>query len=268
MPASIAEFYRSPSITGDLKSSSSEITYKITGTEDETAAYALLLATAPATLIIDGYVLAKRVFGLEHDDYGVWTGTCRFSKRELEVSESTYQFETGGGNTHITHSIATVQSIKLGGGTAPNNNNAIGWNGREIAGCDIISPVYNFSETHVLAAVDVDAAYKLALFRATGKVNNAGFKGFATGEVLFLGASGSLRTTENEWEISYRFAASENATGLSVGGITGINKKGWEYLWLYFQDEVSQDVLVKKPLAAYVEQVYQTADFSTIGIGT
>jgi hypothetical protein len=55
-------------------------------------------------------------------------------------------------------------------------------------------------------------------------VNDSGFKGFAAGECLFLGAAGTKRGS-GDWEIGYRFASSPNVTGLTVGDITGINKK-------------------------------------------
>ena len=133
---------------------------------------------------------------------------------------------------------------------------------------DVTVPVYNFSETHYIAVAAVSGAYKAALFYLTGSVNNGGFKGFAAGEVLFLGASGSQRG-EDDWEIKFKFAASPNATGLVVGDITGINKKGWEYLWVRYADaeDTSAKVLVKKPIAAYVEQVYPYGNFAGLGIG-
>jgi hypothetical protein len=53
-----------------------------------------------------------------------------------------------------------------------------------------------------------------------------------------------------------------------MGDITGIDKKGWEYLWVRYQDAEDADVLVKQPAAVYVEQVYPYGDFSLLGIGT
>ena len=42
---------------------------------------------------------------------------------------------------------------------------------------------------------------------------------------LMKNAAGTKRGS-GDWEIAYRFAASPNVTGLTVGDITGINKKG------------------------------------------
>jgi len=72
---------------------------------------------------------------------------------------------------------------------------------------------------------DVTPAYKTTLFALTGTVNSGAFEGFAAGEVLFLGASGSKRG-EEDWEITYRFAASPNATDIQVGHIVVAAKKG------------------------------------------
>jgi len=110
---------------------------------------------------------------------------------------------------------------------------------------------------------------KAAYFSLTGKVNDAAFKGLAAGECLFLGASGSKRG-EEDWEITFRFAASLNRTGISVGSITGIAKKGWEYLWVRYADveDAGSNTLVKQPVAAYVEQVYEYGNFAALGIGT
>lgn len=97
-------------------------------------------------------------------------------------------------------------------------------------------------------------------------MNNAPFKGFAPGEVLFMGASGSQRG-QDDWEITFRFAASPNAVGLTVGDIVGIDKKGWEYLWVRYADAEDENTLVKQPIAAYVEKVYEEGDLSLLGIG-
>ena len=55
-----------------------------------------------------------------------------------------------------------------------------------------------------------------------------------------------------------------------IGDIGPINKKGWEYLWVRYEDEEDTDAnaLVKRPVAAYIEKVYRDGNFSALGIGT
>ena len=84
--------------------------------------------------------------------------------------------------------------------------------------------------------------------------------------------AGSLRGNDptDRWEISYKFAVSPNQSGLTIGANTGIAKKGWEYLWVQYGDDVdaTAQVLIKKPVAVYVEQVYPFASFGGLGIGS
>lgn len=152
---------------------------------------------------------------------------------------------------------------------APDFGGAIGVTHDSVEGVDIAIPVFNFSVPYYPSDAIVTNAYKGLLFSLTGKVNNAAFMGLAAGECLFLGASGSKRS-EDDWEITFRFAGSPNVTGLMVGDIGPIAKKGWEYLWVRYEDDEdsASKTLVKRPVAAYVERVYEEGDFSLLGVGT
>lgn len=142
----------------------------------------------------------------------------------------------------------------------------MGVNNEPVEGTDITIPVYNFKETWYIPALLVTAAYKATLFSLSGKVNAFSSQGFAPSEVLFLGALGSQRGTE-DWQITFSFAATSNAIGLSLGDVPGIAKKAWEHLRGRYQDAEDADVLVKQPAAFDVEQVYSYGDFSLLGIG-
>jgi len=262
--ATIIERYDSRESTEGVESPSVDLIFVVQGTEDDGAVRALVEATIPA--LYTGLVF--QTYHISHQGGGVWEVTARYGKKEpKDTNDSSFSFDTGGGTTHITQSLATIGSYAPPGKVAPNFKGAIGCTTDSVEGTDVTIPVYSFTETHYLPVAVVTGAYKAALFYLTGKVNNAAFKGFAIGEVLFQGASGSQRG-EEDWEITFRFAASPNVTGLSVGLITGINKKGWEYLWVRYADAEDQNVLVKQPIAAYVEKVYDEGDFSGLGIGT
>ncbi len=238
-----------------------DLIYMIMNTESESVAKGLLGSTAPpmyGVLFLDSYRVV-------HVGGGVWEGTARYVKW---TSESQYSFDTGGGTQHVTQSLVNVQQVAAPGFLAPNFYGAIGVTDDRVEGTDITVPVFNFTETHYLLTNLVTPAYKLALFNLTGKVNGGLFKGFAKGEVLFLGASGSKRGLD-DWEITFRFAASPNVASLSLGSITGVSKEGWHYLWVRFIDDEDNTAkaLIKRPIAAYVEQVYPYGDFSGLGIG-
>jgi len=241
-----------------------DLKYVIRGTDDDATANTALLDASP--VLYGG--LTRQSAHTERIAEEVWEGSVRYGLLEPpEVGSSSFSFDTGGGNQHITQSLATVGAWSAAG-TPPNFGGAIGATRDSVEGVDITVPVYNFSETHYVDATLVTPAYKSTLFYLTGTINNSAFRGFAAGEVLFLGASGSQRGQE-DWEITYRFAASPNVTGLVVGSITGINKGGWDYLWVRYADveDTNAKSLVKQPLAVYVEQVYPYTNFASLGIG-
>ena len=239
---------------------SAELVYTASGSDDDVAIRAAVEATAPATYV--GLPLAN--YHISPLGNGLWDVRVRYDSREPD--ESSYTFDTGGGNQHITQSLQTISKKAKAGETAPDFKQAIGVTTDSVEGVDITVPVFNFTETHYIDAALVTGAYKLTLFALTGKVNNATFKGFAAGEVLFLGASGSIRG-DDKWEITFRFAGSPNVTNMTIGDITGIDKKGWEYIWVRYADAEDQKVLVKQPTAVYVEKVYASGNFSGLGIG-
>lgn len=270
--AVIFEKYTSPRITNGAGRSIERL-YGITGEPDEEAALALLESTAPSA----SGGLPRQTVRLEPVGPDVWDGEALYSRHPPpsggstppETGQSVISFDTTGGTQRITQSRETISSHAVSG-FPPDFKRAIAVTSDSVEGIDIVVPVFKFSETHYIDSAEVDEAFKINLFHLTGKVNNAAFRGFEAGEVLFLGATGSRRggPEGDDFEISFGFAASPNATGLTVGDMTGIDKKGWEYLWVRYGDAVDEDagVAIKIPLYAYVERVYDDDDFSTIGI--
>lgn len=263
MTATISESYVSRPFTVGLKSSARELIYDIIGTDDEAVVESLILATAPAVyggLILDS--VEGEPIAVTGTGQGIWKGHARYVVPEVE-----YTFDTGGGTQKITQSYATVNSYAPSGLTAPDFQGAIGVSEDSVEGADVPVPKFDFTETHFLPSSTVSDSYKLALFNLTGRKNNATWRAFAAGEVLFLGATGSNRGT-GQWSITFRFSASPNISGLSIGPISGIDKLGWDYLWIRYADYADGTAfsLVKRPVAAYVEQVILDGDFSTLGI--
>ncbi len=99
--------------------------------------------------------------------------------------------QLGFSEKDVTSALAT--SLAGTGQTAPNFRGAIGVTADSVEGVDIAVPVYQFAETHYQPDSVITPTYKGTLFSLTGRTNNGAFKGFAAGEVLFLGAAGSKR---------------------------------------------------------------------------
>lgn len=257
-------------ITSD--SSSADLHYWVSGTADPTVAEADALTEAPATYTNSiGQALVPT--SVSSDQIGNELHYCVVTygpRKYPEPGDSDYSFDTGGGTQHITQSLETMQRVSIDGtgDSVPDFKGAIGVQGDNVEGVDITTPVYHFTETHQIAAASVTNAYKALLFAATGTTNDDTFRGYDAGEVLFLGAAGSQRDGA-AWEITFRFAASPNVTGKTVGDLSGINKKGWEYLWVTYESiaTTDPDFIVKVPLYAHVERVYEESEYDNLGIG-
>jgi hypothetical protein len=148
----------------------------------------------------------------------------------------------------------------------PDFKQAIGVNGDSVEGCDVTVPQFTFQETHYFSPDQITDNYILLLHQLTGSVNIDPWRVFAAGEVLFLGASGSQRGVD-DWEITYKFAASPNQEPFMVGEVfVSQGKRGFDYLWVRYKDSVSVNSIVKTPRFAYVEQVYPETDFALLAL--
>ncbi len=232
-------------------------------------AYDAFVTAAPSTF--GGLPLTDFSYAEEDDGSCHYTFTGNYT---WKVPESTlrWSFDTTGGTIKLTTSKLT-NAYAPSGRVAPNFGGAIGVKSTgqdaEPEGVDIVLPGLKLTARYKWPKNTIDLAYIKGLSAMTGRTNNAIWKTFARGELLFLGATGEV-TPDVPNEISYDFLASSNATGLTIGTITGIAKKGHEYLWVAFEAEqdTSAKKLVQKPVAAYVERVYEEADFSTLGMGS
>lgn len=269
MPVTVSEKQESR-VTRTGPNASLDLVYLAFGSDDQDEVVAAVEAVAPAAY--NDLVLLD--VSLEPNGHERWEATAHYGYPQIPpfpaTGESSYTFETGGGTEKRTHSIATIASYAPPGQIAPDYKGAIGVTENGVEGVDVVVPVFHFTEVHYIDDSVMTGAYQAAIFAATGKVNDAPFKGFAAGEVLFLGASGAKRGAAGDWEITFKFSALPNRTGITIGDITGIDKKGWEYLWVSFEstEDSMSSTLVKRPRSAHVEQVYGTRDFATLGIGT
>jgi hypothetical protein len=210
-----------------------------------------------------------------------WQVTASYRKSGIEDDEQreplkrARHFDTTGGSQHKTQ----AEDETAYGTDAPDQRRAIGVDGDSVAGVDIVSPALQWTEEYEVPDGYVTTAYIKEVSRLTGTVNNGSFRTFPAGEVLFVGCTGSQewddRRGNGPWKLSYKFIASPNAgTGqtlpaITVGSITGIEKKGHEYMWVRYEAEsdTASKTLLKVPKYVYVNKVYREASFSGLGIG-
>jgi hypothetical protein len=183
-----------------------------------------------------------------------------------EVPE--FSMDISGGTKHITHSKETIGSYSADENPAPDFQRAINVNDdNQVDGVDIVNCSFSFTEKHYYTNSKMSNSFKRQIASLVGKVNSNTFRQWETGELLFMGASGSRRGTarKDKWEVTFRFAVSMNATNIHVGeSITIPSKNGWDYLWVKYADNVKNNSLVKEIKAAYVERVYDYESFTPL----
>jgi hypothetical protein len=195
-------------------------------------------------------------------------------------------FDTSGHTEHTTqipwNSESDVRKFTAAGGEegAKWNEHPIGWDGEKLNGVDLVSPSLTWTEVYDVPSSYVTNAYIKQLAAFTGTKNDAAFRSFAAGEVLFLGANGShdwdTVAGDSPWRLQYKFEARPNQgnTGDAIpssksiiGGIP-VNKKGHDYLWVRYATVVTNNRILPSAEAIYVVPVYRSTDFSLLGIGT
>lgn len=218
-------------------------------------------------------------YELEYLGDDAWQLKVTYIKDGAEDSQNsqplkrTRSFDTSGGTAHKTQAEEETRF----GENAPDMKKAIGVDADSVAGVDIVVPAFKWTETYDVPDAYVTDNYIKSLGTLTGTVNQAAFRGFAAGEVLFVGASGShewdTQKGNGPWSLTFNFVQSSNAgsgetlPAITIGDIEDIEKKGHEYLWVKYESAVNESNAIKVPKFVYVNKVYRDGDFSQLGIG-
>jgi len=254
-----------------------EVIYKIEGTEDDAAARWAVLGVAPLTW--DGRVRQAPTLEPDADSPDTWQATIRYvpNDKSPEIGDAMLSWQTGGGTTHITQAISTVGKYAPAGKSAPENYGAIGARpDGTVEGVDIVVPEFNWSERYTVNPAMLTWAYAVTCAYLTGSINLGGFRGFAAGEVIFLGSSADVRLTDTgdqpelRAEIQFDFAAQPNVSNKTIGSITGIAALGWDLIDVRYEpvDDDAAKKVTPQPYAVYVHRVYPQASFGPLGIGS
>ena len=183
-----------------------------------------------------------------------------------------FSFDTGGGTQHLTQSIATVAKYPP---EAIDHKGAIGVNANgDVAGVDVPVSQFNFNVQRRMPIGDVTSAYVNKLRDLTGRGNSEAVEisvrpgvtlTFPAKELAFLGAAGG-QVSQDDAEITFSFFSSKSKSDITIGGITGIAKKGLEYLWVEYHRATDGSGLASVPRAVYIEQVFEYDDLNELGL--
>lgn len=248
--------------------------WTVFGTENIAVAYQLAKAASPTVW----ENLFRQQIDMEEEGPGAWRATIQYGtlgpRDPDDPNSTTWSFEITGQKTHITHSLAHIETYNDTGATGPtfdpDHNGAIGvqdsGNGKQVQGCDVFVPMFSWEETHYVNYDVITPSYVQTLESLVATMNASTFRIWSARELLLLGVSGAKRA-QQPVGLTFRFASSRTTANRTIGDITVTEKKGWDYLWVEYEkaDDGSGN-LTTQPKAVHVERVYDEGDFSALGL--
>ncbi len=270
--------------TSNGKNSTHQRSYRVE-TQGATSAQAItaILAASPTSVIADGVTLNQRVPSVQYVGNGYWVGTVSYRHEASKQAESQNQnidevgkvevtLDLGTESKHITEGLDSTAYETTDGPPLSEiaDFSAIGVEGTQVQGCDILSPSGNLQITKVFDNATVFGA-NWVQDRADLRchTNNATFYGFEAGSLLYVRMSFTIRNN-GDVPVTFQFQHRANLnepTGVSDGNV---DKKGHQYLWTHYEEseEVKggRTVYSKRAIGQYVHTVYPEGDFSTLGL--
>lgn len=248
-----------------------EALYNVLNCATEEEALEAARVAAPETYLLQQAGGGRLLYRMELEAWpagaALWLCVVRYTvTTPTNESEEDWDFSTE--SAHVTHALETVAQYPAPGKTAPQTHHALNLDENGIAGADVDVPRVDLNETHYRTAAAFNLAYRQACAGVIARVNAAPFRGMAAGEVLCARITARRRGL-GDYQLQYSFRLAPNATDLAVGTITGITKRGWDYLWTMTEPAVdaTAEKLVRQPVCANVERVRYYADFSALEIG-
>jgi hypothetical protein len=263
--------------------------YVIKSETSESAARAALLAFVPATN--GGWALSRADSDVEETDENVYVATAVWKSpdgqtqqqdRPLEPDSFNLSFDISGVTQKVTQAREHIADWAAPGKTPRNFKGAIGVKPDGVEGCDVQYPYITHTVTYAFPeAAFTQDFWQDVLTKAVGKTNNAAVDGYGEQELLCTRISGQKRrySTEEDgtpvyvWDITFGFAVSYTAIDEVIAGGEGVitfTKMGWHYMWVHYVDMPQEDGdkkwTAKVPVSVHTERVYDTWNYTTLGI--
>lgn len=217
--------------------------------------------------------------------------------------EENETWSTEGGTAHITECVwgsdgqggyqagETVKQVDANDPGPSTFNGKIGFNGETSEGVDVVRPTFQFTLQKKVSDADLNYidpngdgySYKQRLVLLTGTVNNAVFRGWSAGCVLFEGCSSSSSAEYHDEDkvsdgaggfvipprvihtITFKFKCNLTRNALPVAGTT-VKKEGFQYMWVYSKklDDSVTGVTLEYPQTIVVNDVYEKTNFALL----
>jgi hypothetical protein len=197
----------------------------------------------------------------------------------ISVVLSATQAQIRGGTILSTQAAA---NLTIGARAAVNFNRAIGVSREGVAGTDVTAPKLEFQMIRNFQGMTL--SYIRDCHKLTGTTNDSVFYGYERGPAAVPGRErhavaeqpGRRPRPLCARDVPLRRIGQRHRVDLDLvpddasgNHLLRVDKKGWEYLWVYYKDDVdaASNTMRPRPDAFYVEKVYEDGDFRRLLIG-
>lgn len=236
------------------------------GVFDDLTVANLALGVAPAFYVHPRGLLYRDDIKVKEKGHKLYDITVEYALENKEIGSYRIEFDTMGGTVHVK----AGQHVAEYPAGSPTHDGLIGVKGDDVEGVDIVIPAMRIIVHYQHPGNFLTNARVRLLSRLAGTVDTGGFFGWNPYETLFLGAQGSQQTTvgtmevEQNEEVSYHFAMSENLTNFSIGSISGVSKRGWDVAWVKWREAVEGGRASNEVEYVNVVKVYKEASLKDV----
>lgn len=177
-----------------------------------------------------------------------------------ELIPGSVSWDSSGHTEHITQAYSQERVPE----NAPDFEGAINVSGDSVQGMDVSRPAMRYSETWIMPVrIAMGCTFINAVYTLTGTINKYQFRCFGAGECLFVGARGQWQEDQPYVTVTFEFEARANSPEYYPWEGAGFKfaKKGWEHVWLLYEDAVDADTIIKRPVAAYKSVVFKEREW-------
>lgn len=262
--------------------------YQILFAADEFSAMEALDAAKPGAVTVRGVTLVFEEIKLKHIECETYEADVNYIHPDRQKNEDDenddgpqLSMSIAGTTENITHSLKSVKAYPPAAFGKHEQAINVEKNAKgeiKIKGCSIQVATYKAKLSVKIPKPAQPLTFGQQIARCASKVADAPYGPFKKGEMYFLGGTltGKLR---DKWALEYEFEFQENITAahnLKIGGLGPIEKEGWEYLWVEWQ-QVPKDgqylgngqvgpAIVAKVAAIHIEQIHYYFSLGDLGL--
>lgn len=211
-------------------------------------------------------------------DYGYTTNSSNSSDESYGGDDNDVpevSFQCSASSIHVLKAIDQVLAYKSPDAPPLTDVDAIpiGWNGKvkgqsEASGIDVPFPELREQYVRVLSYNTVrSSTWRRKVASCVSCINKGKFKGWNTGEVMFLGCS--YQTPQRGIEkvkVTFEFLIRTNEQNAKVCGHNIGEVLGHDYVWAVIEDAVEQNAINKKVKYIFKSRLVKAADFDILGL--